>query len=246
MTEKEFLGRFPVLNRVSKERREQLLRYFATAPEELLEHITVERMPAGTTFVREGEAANYVYFAAKGTVKAIDYRFPGVEYEFMQFSKVVYAMGAMEILLHRRDYFTTLKTAVPCIMLCCRREIFAQWLLQDIVALRYESKLMGEYLLEQGRMSRAYLFLPGTERLAQVLIHRYEAGETDGVLTTDGNQQILANETGFNIKTVARSIKTLTESGLISREGRKILVSPQQYNGLKDLVSKVMDPEDPE
>ncbi len=84
-------------------------------------------------------------------------------------------------------------------------------------------------------MSRACLFLPGPERVAQVLIHRCEADGTDGVLTTDGNQQILANETGF-------SMRTLAEAGLISREGRKILMSPQQYRGLKELVNKVMDP----
>ena len=78
-----------------------------------------------------------------------------------------------------------------------------------------------------------------------MLIHRYEANSVGGILTTNGNQQILANETGFNIKTVARSMKTLTESGLVSREGRRILIGPQQYKGLKELVSKVMDPEDP-
>ena len=130
-------------------------------------------------------------------------------------------------------------------MIRCDAESFGQWLRGDLVALRYESKLMGEYLLEQGRLSRAYLFLPGPERLAQVLIQRYEANSVGGILTTNGNQQILANETGFNIKTVARSMKTLTESGLVSREGRRILISPQQYKGLKELVGKVMDPEDP-
>ena len=245
MTEKELFGRFPLLNRISSDKKEQILLYFATAPVELLEHMAVERLPANTTFVLEGHSANYVYCVAKGAVKAIDFRFPGVEYEFMQFNKVVYAMGAMEILLERKEYYTTLKTAVPSIMIRCDAESFGQWLRGDLVALRYESKLMGEYLLEQGRLSRAYLFLPGPERLAQVLIHRYEANSVGGILTTNGNQQILANETGFNIKTVARSMKTLTESGLVSREGRRILISPQQYKGLKELVGKVMDPEDP-
>ncbi len=245
MTEKELFGKFPLLKRISQGKKEQILLYFATAPVELLEHMAVERLPANTTFVREGYSANHVYFVAKGSIKAIDYRFPGVEYEFMQFNKVVYAMGAMEILLERKEYLTTLKTSVPSIMIRCEGEAFGQWLLQDIVALRYESKLMGEYLLEQGRMSRAYLFLPGPERLAQVLIHRYEANGAEGVLSTGGNQQVLANETGFNIKTVSRSMRTLTEVGLVSREGRRVLISPQQYKGLKELVSKVMDPEDP-
>ena len=128
MTEKELFGRFPLLNRISSDKKEQILLYFATAPVELLEHMAVERLPANTTFVLEGHSANYVYFVAKGAVKAIDFRFPGVEYEFMQFNKVVYAMGAMEILLERKEYYTTLKTAVPSIMIRCDAEAFGQWL----------------------------------------------------------------------------------------------------------------------
>ena len=90
-------------------------------------------------------------------------------------------------------------------------------------------------------MSRAYLFLPGPERLAQIFLHRYEAEGTEGTLTTDGNQQILANETGFNIKTVSRSLKALGEQGSLSRKGRQILISRSQYEGLKALVNTVMD-----
>ena len=240
MTEKDMLERFPKLIKIPQYRKEQLLRYFATAPASLLEHFTLEQLPADTIFVREGQKADAVYFVAKGGLKAIDYRFPGVEYEFMQFNRV-YAMGAMEILLDRKEYLTTLKTTVPSLILRCPGDHFAQWLLQDLRALRYESKLMGEYLLEQDRMTRAFLFLSGPERLAQILIHRYESGAESGVLTTDGNQQILANESGFNIKTVARSMKSLTDDGLVSRKGRKILITETQYKGLKDLVSSVMD-----
>lgn len=240
MTETDLLSKFPILKTIPADRKEQILRYFATAPAALLEHFTLEQLPADTIFVREGYRADAVYFVAKGSLKAIDYRFPGVEYEFMQFNKV-YAMGAMEILMERTEYFTTLKTAVPSIILRCSGKEFSQWLLQDLAALRYESKLMGEYLLEQDRMSRAYLFLTGPERLAQILIHRYEANAKAGVLLTDGNQQILANETGFNIKTVSRSIKSLTDDCLISRKGRQILITPEQYKGLKQLVNTVME-----
>ena len=244
MTEKDLLGKFPILNRIPTSRKEQLLRYFATAPQELLEHFTIEKLPADTIFVREGHRADAVYFVAKGALKAIDYRFPGVEYEFMQFNRV-YAMGAVEILLERTHYLTTLKTTVDSILLKCPGDQFAQWLLQDLRALRYESKLMGEYLLEQDRMTRSFLFLSGPERLAQILIHRYESGAENGILTTDGNQQILANESGFNIKTVARSMKSLTDDGLVSRKGRQIQISTEQYRGLKALVNSVMDSDEP-
>ena len=240
MTEKDLMERFPILKTIPTERKDQLLRYFETAPLALLEYFAVEALPADTIFVREGEKADAVYFVAKGALKAIDYRFPGVEYEFMQFNKV-YAMGAVEILLERSFYLTTLKTTVDSILIRCPAIPFGQWLLQDLRALRYESKLMGEYLLEQDRMTRAFLFLSGPERLAQILIHRYEAGAKNGVLNTDGNQQILSNESGFNIKTVARGMKALSDEGLVSRKGRQLLITAEQYQGLKRLVGTVME-----
>lgn len=240
MTEKDLMERFPLLKQIPTERKEQLLRYFETAPVSLLQYFTVETLPADTIFVREGERADAVYFVAKGGLKAIDYRFPGVEYEFMQFNKV-YAMGAVEILLERSAYLTTLKTTVDSILIRCPAALFGRWLLQDLCALRYESKLMGEYLLEQDRMTRAFLFLSGPERLAQILIHRYESGAKNGILTTDGNQQILSNESGFNIKTVARGMKSLTDEGLVSRKGRQLLITSDQYQGLKRLVGTVME-----
>ena len=94
-------------------RREQFIRYFKTAPVWLLEAFKVEKMEAGTAFVREGEPVDTVYFILDGTIKATDYRFYGITFDFVRFDKV-YAMGGMEIIMELDNYRTTLQTVTPC------------------------------------------------------------------------------------------------------------------------------------
>ncbi len=243
MTEKQLFGRFPRLADCDPGRKEQLIHYLTPAPEGLLEHFAVEEIPGDTVFVREGSPASWVYLLARGSLNAVDYRVCGVEYEFMQFAKI-YALGAMEILMERKDYCTTLKTQGPCLMIRIPRESFESWLMSDIQTLRYESKLMGEHLLEEGRRSRIDMFLPGPERLAKILIRQYETRSVKGVLSTRGNRQDLANATGFNIKTVTRAIKSLEDAGLITRKERSITVNEEQYRRLKEFVDNMVASEE--
>jgi len=239
MTEQELFDRFPELSKLSEEKRRQVYAHFVSAPQWLLDQITIVEFPADTIFIREGTPARDVYVVASGTVKAIEYRVLGVQYDFIQFTKV-YAMGGMEVLMDLDLYRTTLRTMEPCIALRLSRVAFSRWLSQDIVALKYEAKLMGEYLLEQGRLAREYMFLPGPERLAQLLVRKYEEQAEAGLLVVSSNRQLLSNETGFGIKTVNRAIKSLTDGGYITRSERTILVNRDQYHSLKRLIGMII------
>ncbi|MBR4308470.1 MAG: Crp/Fnr family transcriptional regulator [Oscillospiraceae bacterium] len=243
MTEKQLFDRYPQLRGCDPVRKVQLLNYFSTAPESLLDYFSVEELPKDRIFVREGDAAQDVFLVVRGSLKAVDYRIWGIEYEFMHFNKV-YALGAMEIILERDVYSTTLKTVEHCLMIRIPRKPFEAWLMSDVRTLRYESRLMGENLLEEGRLSRAYLFLPGPERLAKILVQRYEVHHENGILRTKGNRQELANATGFNIKTVTRAVKSLEEEGLLCQDGRDIVVDRAQYDRLKELVDNIVAPEE--
>jgi len=242
MTEMILFEKFPLLADLSPEKKQQVLRHFRTAPDWLLEQISVVSFPADTIFIREGQPAYNVYVVASGTVKAIEYRVLGVQYDFIQFTKV-YAMGGMEVLMDLALYRTTLKTVEPCIAIQLSREAFEKWIFSDIEALRYEARLMGEYLLEQGRLAREYMFLPGPERLAKLLIRKYEEQAHDGILTVNANRQALANETGFGIKTVNRAVKSLDDGGYITKNDRNIHITYDQYLSLKRLISMIIDPE---
>lgn len=242
MTEKQLFDRFPILKGLPKEKKEQVYAHFHTAPEWILDHLTVATFPSGTIFIHEGQPACNVYVVASGAVKAIEYRVLGVQYDFIQFTKV-YAMGGMEVLMDLPLYRTTLKTIDSCIAIQIPREFFEKWLMTDIDAMKYEAKLMGEYLLEQGRLAREYMFLPGPERLAKLLIQKYDKYAQNDILNVPSNRQILANETGFGIKTVNRAIKSLADGGYITKADRCIVINHDQYLSLKRLISMIIAPE---
>lgn len=234
------LNAFPFLKTVDENRREQFERYFENAPVWLIDSFQTEDMEKGTVFVREGEPVDTIYFIASGIIKATDYRFYGITYDFMRFDNV-YSMGGMEILMDLKKYCTTLRTVTPCKVLKISRQKFEKWIKSDIKALCYEAKLMGNYLLEQGRVSRAYLFLQGANRLAMLLADRYERYAKEGIYHLKSKRQELSDATGLCIKTINRAIKRFTDEGIIGREKTTLVITRENYKRLKALVNEVID-----
>lgn len=237
----KLLHYFPLLDTCSDIKKEQLTEHFRSAPDWVFRACVLTWLPPDTIFIREGEPLESIYFMVDGNFMAIDYHVYGVEYAFASFSRN-YAMGGMEALMGIHAYRTTLKTADRCLALKISKTDFEKWMMQDIAALRYETKMMGEYLLEQGRLAREYLFLPGPERLMKVLILKYEARAEKGLLRIQATRQDLANETGFGIKTISRAIKHLCDDGLIRREDRLIEVNHDQYLAMKAIIESIVAP----
>lgn len=230
----------PFLNHIDVERQEQFERYFQSAPLWLLDAFQIEELKKGEVFVREGEAADTIFFIGQGIIEAIDYRVYGTPYDFMQFDRV-YAFGGMEFLMDLDKYMTTLRTVTDCTIVRLPRAKFEKWLYSDIQAMKQESKLVSEYLLKESRNSRLFLFLQGSDRLALLFVERYEKYNKNGLLHVKGNRQNLADETGLCLKSVSRGVKKFQEEDLISKEGNQIFINKEQYEGLKKIVSKKID-----
>ena len=126
----------PFLKKMDSRRKEEFILYFKTAPVWLLESFKVEEMDKGTIFVREGEPVDTIYFILDGTIKATDYRFYGITFDFVRFDKV-YAMGGMEIIMDLDVYRTTLQTVTKCHVLKIPKAKFEKWIKTDIEALKH-------------------------------------------------------------------------------------------------------------
>lgn len=238
--ENKYLGKIlPFLNDIEKERREQFEQYFRTAPMWLMETFVLEELEAGTIFVQEGESVNMIYFIGKGLIKATDYRIYGINYDFTMFDKV-YAFGGLEVIINLDKYQTTLQTVTKCTVLRIPKDGFKKWMSTDIIALQQESRLMGEYLLEQARESRILLFLQGADRVAFLLMKRYRKYAEKGILKMKSDRQELSDFTGLCIKTISRSMKKFKENGLISTQGSYIIINYEQYCQIKTLISEIL------
>ena len=69
----------------------------------------------------------------------------------------------------------------------------------------------------------------------------YEQYQKDGILCVKEGQKSLADKTGMCLKSINRAVKTLSEQGLIRKQGNKILVEKQQYEKMKALISEKTD-----
>lgn len=230
----------PFLKSLHADKRIQFEKYFQTAPLWLLESISIEEMKKGTVFIREGEPADTIYFIGSGTVKATDYRVFGISYDFMVIMNKVYAYGGMEVIMDLDRYRTTLQAVTNCTAIKIPRSQFQRWLSTDIVALKNESMLVAEYLHEEARNSRAFLFLQGSDRLALLLINRYEKYAQNGVYRFKGNRKELSDSTGLCLKTINRSIKKFCETDMITQDGRDFIINQEQYSKLRNVVTTIL------
>lgn len=229
----------PELKKIDNARREQFYKYFGNAPVWLLQSFIVEKMEKGKIFVCEGSEINTIYFIVDGLIKATDYRVYGIKFDFILFTNV-YAYGGMEVIMGLDTYKTSLQTVTNCTVLKISKDKFATWLNTDFSALKYEAKLMGEYLLEQARSVRAFLFLQGADRLAMLLVNRYQKFAIKNVLVLKNDRQELSDYTGLSVKTITRALKKLEESGMVSKQGSRIVINKQQYIKMQEMISQIL------
>lgn len=229
-----------VLNEKNTARKKSFLEYFFNAPVWLIDSMEVLKLAPSTFFIKEGENAKYIFFLATGVVEAIDLRIHGERFNYKDF-KEIYAFGGMEVILDIENYMTTLKTVTECIFVKIPRKQFIKWLYSDAEALKRESNMVAWNLLEEARNTRLTLFVQGADRLAFFLIKRYEYYSVKGILSLNCGRQDIADATGMCVKTVNRAINQFEEIGFITKEKRKVTVNREQYERLKEIVSKKLE-----
>lgn len=228
-----------VIRKLDSEKQEYLRQYFSGAPRWLLEQFQVIEIPAGTTFINEGEAAERVYVLLEGQVSAVDYRVQEAVYGFFQFYPIE-IFGVMEILGGMERYKTSLASVEKSVFLRIGREHYERWLKSDINAFQMETKEIINYLLEQARKERLYVLLSGNQRFYQVLIKLYQSYEINGTYSAYISRKDFAEMTGLSERTITRAIKSLVAEGYIVKKGWNITMDQSQYMRLKKLADEKM------
>lgn len=214
--------------------------YFANAPQQVLGAIRVEKRKPNQLLAEEHEPVERIYILMKGEVRAIDYRVKGAAYEYARFEGVT-ILGSMECIFGIRNYMTTLVTATACTFLAIPRQIYEGWLWSDTNALRAEAQNMREYLLDHTRENRVMLLLNGAERLIYLLVRKCESLGRREEYLLPVNRQELADQSGFSVKTVNRSIKKLEEDGFLTRDGHKVRITQGQFAAMREYLDVISE-----
>lgn len=227
-----------VLEQIPQKQAQAFRDYFQNAPESVLSAMSLEKRNADRILVEEHEPIEKVFILLSGTVRAIDYRVKGSAYEHARFSGVA-NLGSMECMFGIATYTTTLVTVTACTFATMPRQVFENWIWQDIGALRAEATRMRGYLLEHTRENRIMLLLSGKERLIYLLVKLCQSKGAAEHYLLSVNRQELAERTGSSVKTVNRSMKALEEEGYIRREGHKVKITQNQYSSMKDYLELI-------
>ena len=150
----------PFLRELEREKQKQFEAYFRTAPLWLMDLFQSEIMEAGTTFIRENEPADTIFFVARGRVKATDYRISGIAYDFMKPMNLI-ALGGMEVILGQDTYQTTLQTETECMLPSFQERSMRNGFIQIRKLFAWRQSLPVLPVLEEERRNRLYLFLKG-------------------------------------------------------------------------------------
>ena len=220
--------------------QEYLKRYFANAPDWLIDSFQILNVPAETAFVEEGEEANSIYILLKGRVRAIDYRVFDIVYRHYVWYPVE-VFGAMEIIGEMDLYMATLDTLDDCVMLKASRKIYERWLNEDLNAYRMQASRIERYLLKQVRKERLNVLLSGTERVAVMLLRLYELYAENETTTICISRKEFVETTGLSERTVTRILKDYEAKGMISRKGWDVVMTFEQYEKIKESLGERID-----
>ena len=77
--------------------------------------------------------------------------------------------------------------------------------------------------------------------MALLLAEWFEKFNKNGQLCINESRQNIADETGLCLKSVSRGVKKFAGDGLIIKKGNQILITQEQYEGLRQIVNDNMD-----
>lgn len=223
------------IEKLDKENRDYLNRYFANAPDWLMDALQIVRFPKSVTFIDEGDKADRIYILLSGRVLAVDYRVREMVYGFFEFYPVQ-TFGTMEILVSMDRFKSALMTMEDSVFLKISREKFERWLRSDLQAFQMEAEKVARYLLEQARRERLQVLLQGVERVYLVLIKMYELYAKNDCCVIYMSRKDFAETTGLSERTISRIIKELEKKDYIRKDGWDIIITRKQYLRIKALI----------
>lgn len=202
--------------------------------------IMVEFAPK-SLIVSRGQFPKYIYFIYSGTAIGIrDYE-DGNEYDYFQIDKENGNIGLLEILARKEQYIASIMCITPVRAIKIESYYIYDLIMSDITLLRRCTVLLANDLYMRSGNDGILYYLKGLNKIKYYLVNYYDKNkkEDENVILYDKYEEI-ANKTGISVRTVGRNIKQLKDSGQISSNNKKIIITKKQYEKmLTDIKEKL-------
>lgn len=215
---------------------------FGRETEDILAVSRLWTVEAGTRFISAQERITNIYILVAGRVSVLEEYRTGNIYIFLE-NKVPSIFGEMETIADIKFYLATLVAKTDCLMVavpvCCYKDFIRRH-----PAIFYErTQLILKELLKNGGDNRLYLQLQSIDRIKLYFIKKYIKSGKGEVCILKMTKQQIADETGYSLKTVLRSLKTLEADKYLTQAGHKILIDEEQHQKMMDSIDQIADNE---
>ena len=218
-----------ILPLVADKDKDMLINLFANAPSYITERSVIKNLMPGQTLLYADHKADTIYFHITGRLVGADTFNTGVIYNFIELHPVN-IIGEFEAFSGTSNYLINIRAITKSTLLDINSSDFLRWMETDAVALNIICRMLALKLSKELKTNREYLFLNSYERL-MLYIYEYikDSNQNTAIITIYKKRSEIADEIGFCLKTINRTISKLVDDGLISFGRNIIKITPEQY-----------------
>lgn len=185
----------------------------------------------GEQLVEAGDETRYVYFIVQGVVSGKKIYLDGSEYSYFEVDNQRGNIGLLELLAMENQYVVTVHCLTPVEVVRIDYKILYPKLMEDVYLLRSCLKLVANDLYNLSHREGRFFHLKGIDRIRLSFMNYYEhiSKHHETIVLEHKTQKDLAMQIGLSVRTVSRSLKIMTDNHEIQVLGRKIKITPQNY-----------------
>lgn len=230
-----------LFNELPLPKRSAMEALFQNCTEEVKYYMSIIEVEAGKTFIRAGEPCSSIFIVLSGKVTGIEWPMHDQAYPFKDFGPGDF-FGEIECFAGLEKYRVSIIASTNCRLLSIPVSCYMDWMHMDVDALYMRTHENTRRLILQTAEARKYLFMDGKERLMLHLIRKYEQKlPLPPFRDFRQTHSQLAEEIGFSVKTLNRSIKKLEEMGILQLQKGKIHIEKEGYLQMKAYIEQCIN-----
>lgn len=222
-----------VFQALPPQKRNYMELLFRNCTEEVKYYMTLIDIEAESTFIKAGTDCTHIFIILSGKVTGVEWPMHERSYPFKDFGPGDF-FGEIECFAGLPQYRISIIASTPFRVLSIPASTYMDWMRMDVDALFLRTQENMRRLITQTAEARKYLFMEGKDRLMVHLIRKFEQRlPTPQVLELRHTRSQIAEEIGFSVKTLNRSVQKLEELGFIRVQHGKILIPEEGYRAMK-------------
>ena len=217
-------------------KRDYMELLFRNCTEEVKYYMALIDIEPERTFIKAGTECTHIFIVLSGKVTGVEWPMHERAYPFKDFGPGDF-FGEIECFAGLPQYRISIVASTRCRVLAISASCYMDWMRMDVDALFLRTQENVRRLITQTAEARKYLFMDGKDRLMVHLIRKFEQRQPlPQALELRQTRNQMADEIGFSVKTLNRSITKLEELGMIRLQRGKVVIPLEGYGRMKEHV----------